>query len=174
VTVIIPRILSAQLREVDDLQGRILALAYGERAIIKCRDMLEPSQSSSSLAYIAAARSFVLESSDISRLADAHASYFAERGDDNSLSARTTWIAAIAVAASCQRAMEEAGILAKKSYVPDLMAVAKEAQAVVGKCASTGLGVDDKARREVGRRARWDEAKWQLLQLIETVPFPGD
>jgi hypothetical protein len=128
-----------------------------------------------SLAYIAAARDLVEGRSNIVNLTNAHHAYFSEMHQSTRLSGDVTQVAAIAVKACCQRQMEDAGILAKVKYIPNLLSVAKRAQAAAGRCAAVSEDdhndADDSA---IAREARWLEAKWQLLHLIESVPFSAE
>jgi hypothetical protein len=173
--IVIPRVLTDLLREIEGLHGKIVSLAFAERALQSCLDVLSPAHLDLSLAYIAAARDYIDGNSDIAALADARAEYFAGRDGGDALSERVMWVAAIAVAASCQREMERAGIVVEQSYVPDLAAVAKEAQIIVGSCAAAKY--HDSAGDQVStiaQRTRWAEARWQLIHLIATAPIPGD
>lgn len=154
--IIIPRILTNQLKDVGGLHGRLLALSYGERAIRECHKVLSPTQLSSSLSYIAAARNLVEKSGSIPELADAHTAYFAARSNGDDLAESVGWIAAIAVAASCQREMEEAGILAKKSYAPDLVAVAKGAQDAVGRRVARISAQEGNEEYDLKRKIQWN------------------
>jgi L-asparaginase II len=111
----------------------------------------------------------------ISDLGNAHKAYFSMRHQHTRLSDDVTWVAATAVAACCQRQMETAGFVTQNKYVPSLLDVAKESQAMTGRC--TAISEDE--RREdrcsaAARRARWLEAKWQLLYLIQSLPFPDE
>lgn len=173
--VIIPRVLTGLIREVDDNTARRLALAFAEQALRTCADAVSQEEREISLAYVAAAKDFVEGRGTISNLRNAHHAYFSERNQHTRLSDEVSWVAAMAVAACCQRQMEEAGLVVKVRYMPGLLSVAKAAQTAAGRCAAASEG----GRRDgdssaVARRARWLEAKWQLLQLIESVPFAGE
>lgn len=173
--IIIPRVLTDLLSEVEEVHAKILSLVFAERALRRCSDMLDPAHLNLSLTYISAARDYINKNGEMSTLVDAHARYFAGRRGGDSLSERIMWVAAIAVAASCQREMEAAGVVVKQLYVPDVVAVAQEAQAAVGSCiaAKHQNDMDDQASVLV-RKARWAEARWQLIYLIETAEIPGD
>lgn len=173
--VIIPRVLTSLIRELDDSTAQRLAVDFAERAFQICADALTTAQRDISLAYLAAARDLLEGKGSISNLSNAHHAYFSELDQDTRLSGDVTQIAAIAVRACCQRQMEDAGILIKVRYVPDLLSVAKAAQTVAGRCAGVNEGeLKDGDDAGAARRARWAEAKWQLLHLIESVPFPGE
>jgi predicted hotdog family 3-hydroxylacyl-ACP dehydratase len=173
--VIIPTVLTGLIKEVDDRKAGQLGLAFAERSIQVCANMLSAEERHSSLSYLQAARNLVEGQGTISELAEAHRAYYSARNQHSGLSDDVTWVASIAVAASCQRQMEDAGILRKKRYMPGLLDVAKAAQAVAGRCATASeVHQEDGDGSGKARRARWLEAKWQLLFLIESVPFPGD
>lgn len=173
--VIIPRVLTNLIRELDDGRAQQLALAFAERAIEVCADALSSEERDASLSYLAAAVNLIDGKGNISDLGNAHQAYFSARNQHTRLSDEITWVAAIAVATSCQRQMEESGILVKNRYVPGLLNVAKDAQAVAGRYAALNEGEsEDGDSADIARRARWLEAKWQLLRLIESVPFPDE
>lgn len=173
--IIIPRVLTSLIRELDDSTACRLALVFAERAIQTCPDELSTTERDISLAYIAAARDLVEGKSDISNLGNAHHAYFSEMDQNTRLSGDVTWAAAMAVRVCCQRQMEDAGIMVKNKFVPSLQDVAKRAQSVAGRCAAASEGEqEDGEDTAIARRARWDEAKWQLLYLIESLPFPGE
>lgn len=174
--VIIPRVLTSLIRDLDENNAHRLALTFAERALQVCTNELTAAERDASLAYISAARNLLEGNGTVSGLDDAHQAYFSARHHNTRLSDDVTWAAATAVAACCQRQMEDAGILIKNKYMPSLIDVAKEAQAMAGRCAAVSEGElkDGDDETAIVRRARWLEAKWQLLQLIDSVPFPGE
>lgn len=171
--IIVPRILTGLLREVDTLHAKTLALVFAEHALRSCRDLLAPVHLDLALAYIAAAEAWVEGAYDIEVLAHAHRGFFAGRDGEKSSSERVMWLASIAVSVCCQRDMEQAGIIVRQSYVPDVIGVAREAQMIVGSCVSRNSSGTDSQVTAMKKRARWDEAKWQLIKLIETAPVPS-
>ncbi|NRQ35960.1 hypothetical protein HII36_29620 [Nonomuraea sp. NN258] len=94
------------LREVDERHGKLLSLGFAEHAIQVCRSALSDEPASASLAYLSAARAFLTGEAGMSALADAREAYFESRGDEGGLPSEITWIAEIAVSASCRRDME--------------------------------------------------------------------
>lgn len=167
--------LTELIRELDDSHAQQLAFVFAERAIEVCGDALSSEERDASLSYLAVARNLISGKGNISDLRTAHQAYFSARNQHTRLSDEITWVAAIAVAASCQRQMEEFGIMAKNRYVPGLLNVAQDAQAVTGRYAALNEGEsEDGDGADIARRARWLEAKWQLLRLIESVPFPDE
>jgi hypothetical protein len=164
-------VLTDLIRELDDSRAQQLAFVFAERAIEVCGDALSSEERHASLSYLAAARNLINGKGNISDLRNAHQVYFSARNQHTRLSDEITWVAAIAVATSCQRQMEEFGITAKNRYVPGLLNVAQDAQAVAGRYAALNEGESEDGA-DIARRARWLEAKWQLLRLIESVPFP--
>jgi hypothetical protein len=172
--VIIPRVLTNLIQDLDENNARRLALAFAERVLEVCGDVLSTAERDASSAYLSAAKNLVEGKGSISDLGNAHQAYFSVRHQHTRLSDDLTWVAATAVAVCCQRQMEEAGIIMHDKYVPSLLDVTKESQAMAGRCA----GVSEDEHKDDGsaaaRRARWLEAKWQLLYLIESLPFPGE
>lgn len=173
--VIIPRVLASLIRELDDGNAGRLALTFAERAIEVCGGALSAAERDASLSYLAAARNFVHGDGTVSDLGEARNAYFAVRNQHSRLSDEVTWIAAVSVRVCCQRQMEEAGIVRNSRYKPGLLNVAKAAHAVAGRCAVLSESDPrDGDNSTIARRARWFEAKWQLLRLIESLPFPDE
>lgn len=171
--IVIPRVLAGLLRDVEGVHAKVLSLAFAERALRSCVEVLAPAHLDLSLAYIAAAGDYVNGVRGIDALGRSHVEYFAVRDGVNAQSERVMWVAALAVFAACQRDMEKAGIVVKDRNVPDLVAVAKEAQDAVVSCAvasdPSSAGEHVSAFRQ---RVRWAEARWQLMRVIETAPVP--
>jgi hypothetical protein len=173
--IVIPRVLSDLLRTVDGLQARMLPLAFAEHALEKCREVLTPEHLDLALRYTRSAKEFVGGTGDIAALGRARSDYFAGRDAGSSDSERVMWIAAIAVTASCQREMEDAGFVVKDRYVPDVAVVATEARKAVARCAARlNRDRDAVGESELAQRIEWEEARWQLTRVIETTPFPRD
>lgn len=174
--VIIPRVLTSLIQELDQNYARHLALTFAQRTIEVCGGVLSSSpERDIALSYLGAARDFLDGKETISGLGDAHRAYFAARPRNVKASDDVTWIAAIAVSACCQRQMEDAGIVSKNRFRPSLLDVAKDGQAFAGRCAVLSEGdPKDGDSSTIARRARWLEARWQLLQLIESLPFPAE
>jgi hypothetical protein len=173
--VIIQRVLTNLIAELDENKAQHHALAFAERTLKICADALSATERDVSSAYTSAARDFINGKSTVSHLGAAHHAYFSGRNQNTKLSDEVTWVAALAVRTCCQRQMEDAGILIRVRSLPELRSVAKAAQTIAGRCAAVrGDEPEDGDTAAVARRARWLEAKWQLLYLIESVPFPGE
>jgi hypothetical protein len=170
--IVVPQVLTSLLRDVDRPHGDRLSLAFAERALRQCAGALTGAQLTASLAYLEAARRFLAAQADVSTVERARNDFYAARGKEDDQGWDIMWISEIAVASCCQREMEAAGFLMKKSYVPDVVAVAKEAQNKVAKWAATPRPPEDV--RQASQRARWEEARWQLHELVETAPYPND
>ncbi|MEU8799634.1 hypothetical protein [Spirillospora sp. NPDC048819] len=164
--IIIPRVLNKLLHEVDESHARTLALRFAEQSLLGAQSILDPALAKVSLSYIAAARDF-MKSGDIAGLQIAHDQYFKAREGVDDVSAAVSWVACIAVMAACQRNMEQAGIVVRESFIPSVFDVAHEAQKVAGR-----KDLKDPRGPQVARRARWEQARRQLVLLIESAPFP--
>jgi hypothetical protein len=101
------------------------------------------------------------------RLSPAELQFVKELLDD------ITWIAYLAVRVSFQRLLEESRIvLYRERRLPSAADVARQGQNVVGRHAVQAAGDSAEPAAEIARRARWEEARWQLGHLISCVPFP--
>jgi hypothetical protein len=165
--IVIPQELERLLHAIDASQARSLALHYAEQTLRDEPEALPAHLLETSLSYLAAAR-LSLQEHDTANLKAAHEQYFAARHAIDDLAESVSWIASIAVSAACQREMERTGILAAKSYVPSVLDVAREGQKIAGRRVQA-TGGDPAAVRA----ARWEQARKQLVLLVESVPFPG-
>jgi hypothetical protein len=173
--VIVPRVLVGLLGEVDESLGEVLALDFAERALTACRDSLTGDEHEHTRAYLAAARRLLSGEGGIQALADARTAFFDARSRNTQLSDDITWVAEIAVSACFRRLMEESRIvLYRERRLSTVASVAREAQTVAGRHAAQAAGGSAEPAAEIARRARWEEARWQLGHLVSSVPFPAE
>ncbi|WP_127934840.1 hypothetical protein [Nonomuraea polychroma] len=172
VVIVIPRILNELLCEVGEFESKILSLKFAERALRACSDELSSTHLDLALAYIATAREFIEARVDVSELAKSHHEYFSGRDGSDRTSEDIMWVAAIAVNAIAQREMEQAHIIHKNRFKPNVLDVAKEAQKIVGQCAAKRSNFSTEQSIEAARRARWAEVKEQLIELIGVIQYP--
>jgi hypothetical protein len=164
----IPRVLTQQLYAVDELHGKMLCLAYARHAMLECRPLLSSAELDSSLAYLDVAVSLFSGSGTMSALADARRGYFTVKVHGSRVAEQITWISVLAVSACWQQEMMREGIVHGQFDKIDVRTVAHEGQRVV-------TLVFDQSTQEgqaSARQARWQEARWQLIHLLETVPLP--
>jgi hypothetical protein len=80
-----------------------------------------------------------------------------------------TWISVLAVSACWQQEMMREGIVHGQFDKIDVRTVAHEGQRVV----TLVFGQSTLEGQAAAERARWQEARWQLIHLLETVPLPS-
>lgn len=170
--IVIPDLLHRYLTELDSPSQQRLSLAFAQHVLEQCGDEVEAGRLASSNGYLAAATQYMRDRTSIDALTSAHEAYFRDRGNKADLSAEITWVVALAVAACFQRDLETAGALVHRSYVPTVSVVAREAQAAVAKCAAGAAGDQQAPGAALSRRAKWEEARWQLIRVIEEAPNP--
>ena len=171
--IIIPRVLTSLLGEVDEDLGKVLALDFADRVLVRCRDSLTEDERKHAGHYLATARRLLSGEGTIAALADAHRAFFQATNRNTRLSGDITWIANLAVRVSFQRLLEESRIvLYRERRLPSAADVARQGQNVVGRHAVQAAGDSAEPAAEIARRARWEEARWQLGHLISCVPFP--
>jgi hypothetical protein len=165
----VPRVLTQQLYAVDDLHGKMLCLAYARHAMLQCRPLLSADELDSALAYLDVAVSMFSGAGSMSALADARRGYFTVKVHGSRVAEQITWISVIAVSACWQQEMMREGIVHGQFDKIDVRTVAHEGQRVVAlpHDQSTVEG------QLAATRARWQEARWQLIHLFETVPLPS-
>ncbi|MFI1471035.1 hypothetical protein [Streptomyces wuyuanensis] len=169
---VIPQELVRLLRQTTELQAKHLSLSYAEQALKWCRRTVGEKLLETSLSYISAARDALEGRADMSVVAEARAAYFRARGDGSSAAEQAAWLAAIGVAATWQREMEAAGIVAPQRTVPSVTDVAKECQAVIARFADFSELDESLSLSDDARVVKWEVARWQLLRAIETAPLP--
>jgi hypothetical protein len=165
----IPRVLTQQLYTVDEVHGKLLCLAYARHAMMECRPLLSADELNSSLAYLDVAVSLFSGSGSMAALADARRGYFTVKVHGSRVAEQITWISVIAVSACWQQEMMREGIVQGQFDRIDVRTVAHEGQRVVTLQHDQST-VEGQA---LATRARWQEARWQLIHLLETVPLPG-
>jgi hypothetical protein len=172
--IILPTLLKEQLRKAAPEHQKSLAILFARDCIVACTEFLHQRMADVALAYLDSAQAYLAGDTGIGQLAKAHVIFYRSRDNGDKFSRDATWLAALAVNAVCQRDLENAGVIARSKYVPDPLAVAKEAQAVMAqKAVLADGGQHDPARTLwIRRAAKWEEARTQLIKLIETTPIP--
>ncbi|MBP2326818.1 hypothetical protein JOF56_007203 [Kibdelosporangium banguiense] len=163
----IPRVLTQQLYSVDEVHGKLLCLAYARHAMHECRSMLSPAELGSALAYLQIAESLFSGEGTMAALADARRGYFTVKVNGSRVAEQITWISVIAVSACWQQEMMREGIVHGQFDRIDVRTVAHEGQRVVT------LPHDQSTMEGQAQatRARWEEARWQLIHLLESAPY---
>ncbi len=173
--IVLPRLLKEQLHNTTSEQQKVLALRFARRGVLAGAELVRRSMMEASLSYLDSAEAYLAGSAGMDQLAEAHAEFHRSHEDGDKVSRDVTWLAAIAVMAACQRDLEKAQVVVPRSYMPDSAVVAEEAQAIMAQLAvMAGIAEGDPAReRRMRHEAKWEEARAQLVTLIELVPLPG-
>ncbi|WP_409470220.1 hypothetical protein [Streptomyces sp. HC307] len=174
--IVFPRLLVDLLDQVDQTRAAHLALDFVQHVLDIERDEIAESVLAACLEYIAAAH----ESIDLD---EAHPGLFqarerlweaAARWDVNRyVLARGAGPTLEAARVGTERLVDKAAGRGPGTPLPCLD-VARELQAEVGRWYAKRIpdGADE---RLVARRARWEEARWQVQHVIATEPSPhGD
>ncbi|MFF0727326.1 hypothetical protein [Streptomyces sp. NPDC004134] len=173
--IIIPRVLATLLAEADEHHQRALALDFAEHTLEICGDRLGPTLRATCAELLAAAREAVVLGRAHERLGRAYGDFHAVRATPTGggVSDDASGVALMALFSSTQRLMEAAGLVVRMRPAPPSCAdVARDAQAAAGRRRAEDAG-DPAGEASVARSARWEEARWQLARVIETVPDPS-
>jgi hypothetical protein len=171
VMIVLPVLLAELLTKVSEQRAVTLSLDFAERAVELQAELLTPDMRQACAEYVAAAREAVRLGTANDRLVRADGAYF-EVGWRNPGHSDVTHVLEAAVRLACQDMLIEAGAMNKAGRTnPTPQYIAKTAQSAVGRwyAERAGEGAD---RREVNRRARWEEARWQIQHLVATEPAP--
>lgn len=173
--IIIPGVLGALLSEADERHQRLLALDFAEHALEICGDRLVPTVRDACAELLAAAREAVGLDLAHERLERAYHHFYDVRRDSTggNVQDAPSLVVMAALRHSAMHLMEGAGIVVRtKASPPSCKDVARSAQTAVGR--RRAEDADDPADEAiVARSARWEEARWQLVRVIETAPDPS-
>jgi hypothetical protein len=158
--IIIQRVLGGLLGETTDEHRKELALHFCEHVIARRGEVLAPQHLDICQRYLDAVGKLLSREIDVHVVGELRDLYFDSRGDLSGLPGQISWLVETAASICCQRELEAAGFCVAQRYVPQLSELAKDAQ--------KAMGEQCEARDEV----IWEEAKWQLLRLIETTQRP--
>lgn len=172
--IVIPFVLIDLLEAAEPSWRKAVCLDFGAHVLDVCADGISGDLLRASRGYLDAARRLMSGTGDAGLLAHARSDYFDARGDGQDV-VDASWVASVSVCAACQREMEGTGMVRPKRYAPRAVDVAKEAQAAVGAYAAhrATAGMQGEVTvnaRTAARVARWEEARWQLLRVIEVAP----
>ncbi|WP_218002740.1 hypothetical protein [Nocardia brevicatena] len=178
VVIVIPSVLVDLLEAAEPGRRKAVCLDFGAHVLDVCADSISGDLLRASRGYLDAARRLLAGTGDAGLLARARSDYFGARGDGQDV-VDASGVASVSVCAACQREMEGAGMVQSNRYVPRAVDVAKEAQAAVGAYAAhrATAGMQGEVTgnaRTAARVARWEEARWQLLRVIEVAPRPAE
>ncbi|WAZ23392.1 hypothetical protein STRCI_004733 [Streptomyces cinnabarinus] len=168
----LPVLLSELLTRVGSERAVTLSLDFAERPVALRAESLTPDMREACAQYVAAAREALRLGRANDRLVRAHEDFF-EAGWRTPDHSDVTHVLNSAVRLACQDMLIEVGALNRAGRTnPSPKYIAKTAQSEVGRWYAERA--DDSAdRREVDRRARWEEARWQIQHVIATEPYPG-
>jgi hypothetical protein len=172
IVIIIPLILTDVLRKAAPAHAAVLSLDFGAHVFEVCHGILSPDEEAACLGYIEAARAVLSGDGTVGQLRVGYIRYAeTQRNEGRTLAARIRVMADLAVCVGCQREMEAAGITRRQKYGPDILAIATDAQSVVGLWAKEAPTPGEAADGQFVRVVKWEEARWQLVKAIETAPL---
>lgn len=158
-----PRLLTACLDDVDHQEQRRLSLLFAGH-MVELAESAEPREAPELLARLRSALDCATRTLGDETQIEELASRARRLLDEESQTDGLVTVVRLAIKAALQRELEASGHLKPNRYQPTVQDIVQMAQALRGKMA--GADPID------GRRARWEEARWQLVQLIERAPFP--
>lgn len=169
VVIVLPVLLAELLTKVSQQRAVTLSLDFAERAVELQAALLTPDMREACAEYVAAAREAVRLGRADDRLVRAHDVFF-ETGWRTPGHSDVTHVLEAAVRLACQDMLIEAGAMNRAGRTnPTPQYIAKTAQSGVGRWYAERAG-EGEDRREVNRRARWEEARWQVQHLVATEP----
>lgn len=156
--IVIPVVLSEQLQlAADDLKAR-LAIEYARHALAVCY----PGDSAELDSILDTALRFLDGVVSIESVGEARSRLW-DVGPPLHIAGGS--LTSAALRAACQRDLEAAGFVKARKHRTDVLYVAKTARSEVAGCASSS---------EMAQSAAWEEARWQLMRLIELTPNPNE
>lgn len=174
--IVIPRVLTGLLAEADPETQKRSALDFADHVLTPVRGGLRGGEVYQR--YLVAAYRQLAEPGgvdDLSELIEARRAIYAFMGENGGSLEREGTVVLHAVTVAFHDAFEGAGVVAsrKPKHLSRAEDVARDAQVAAG--AHVAERHDDAAGDiEVAvRAAKWEEARWQLMRLIELVPAPG-
>lgn len=168
--IVVPRVLTEQLRSAEEDLQRRLAVAFARHVVDTCAaDLDSPEDVHRYLDAIVAFESGEIRAEE---LAEERSRLYRLYEDcrPGSIFSDVVDLVLLGGRVVAQRAFEEIGAVVRYStWTPGALDVAKEAQRVVGRWVGEQHGEDPKRVRA----AQWEEARWQLMRTIELAPNPN-
>ncbi|MGW4145146.1 hypothetical protein [Streptomyces albogriseolus] len=170
------RLLGDLLEQIDQKRAAHLALDFARHVLDLERDEIEEPVSVSCLEYMDAAHEAIGLESAVARLLEAEERLRAvalRRAGNRFLLARGADFTMDAARVGVGSMLDRAHGLGPSGH-PSCLSVARHLQAEAGRWAARHRG-DDVDERTAARRARWEEARWQVRHVIASEPNPhGD
>lgn len=172
--IVIPRLLNELLDQIDGKRAAHLALDFAQHVLDVQQAEIEEAVMAACQEFIGAAHEAIELGRATPRLLTAHERLYesAERWEgDRNLLARGAALTMQAARVGTERLVDEVKrrVPGTPLRCPD---VARELQAEVGRWYAHRI-TDGADERFVARRARWEEARWQVQHILATEPAPG-
>lgn len=165
--IVIPTVLNQLLREVDEDTGKRAIVGYAKHAIATAGEL-----PTSYLAILDRIQEFLDGEIAIAELHQARASFLADLPHEPGVKDPAGDVIHLTVNICCADALEKAGLMMRVGNYDvhrAFQTLAKDARAVV---AASGSHDDEGSSAERDRR-KWEEARWQLIQLVQQLPNPN-
>ncbi|MFF9139986.1 hypothetical protein ACF09G_20750 [Streptomyces albogriseolus] len=170
------RLLGDLLEQIDQKRAAHLALDFAQHVLDLERDEIEEPVSVACLEYMDAAHEAIGLGAALPRLLEAEERLRAvalRRAGNRFLLARGADFTMDAARVGAGAMLDRAHGWGPSSH-PSCLSVARQLQAEVGRWAARHRD-DDVDERLAARRARWEEARWQVRHIIASEPNPhGD
>lgn len=158
--IVVPVVLKTLLKEIDGQTGSELALRFAEHVTAR---ISEPGRARVE-DYLKEARAVLTLDQGYEALRSSQSAVRQLSWDAGSpAEGKAIALAINATYCGLQRQLEEAGLAPRQRYQPSSLDIARDAQDVAKKLAAES-GVEDPAI------AGYEEARWQLIELIRCVP----
>ncbi|MGW3447896.1 hypothetical protein [Streptomyces sp. NPDC001076] len=174
--IVLPRLLNELLGQVDEKRAGHLALDFAQHALGIRQGEIEEKVMAACQECLAAAHEAIQLGEATPRLLQAQERLYAvaERWEGNRNRLATgAGITVQAVRVGCQRMLEEAREHVMRGSLITCQDLAREIQSDIGAWCAERTPHKGDDRRHAARRARWEEARWQVRHIIETEPAPG-
>lgn len=173
--IVLPVLLKQVLPRIEGTERRTIALDFARHALDMCHDAFDEAHREVVASYLGAATATLSDSANFDALVEARSEFFRSReGNVNTSSHRVGWVVNLAVDLCFLTDLRREKVVTDhSSWVPSLVDVAEEAQSVVAQHVLREYDSDDLAGLGQARQAaRWEEARSQLIRVIEVVPVP--
>ncbi|MEU2338730.1 hypothetical protein ABZ608_35055 [Streptomyces sp. NPDC013172] len=175
--IVLPQLLNELLDRVTEKRAGHLALDFAQHALDIRQGEIDEEVMAACRECLVAGHEAIQLGEATPRLLQAQESLYAvaERWEGNRNRLATgAGLTMQAVRVGCQRMLEEAREHVMRGSLLTCQDLAREIQSGIGAWCAEQTPDKGDDRRHAARRARWEEARWQVRHIIETEPAPGE